>query len=137
MGLALNVTPEAEKAFRKLSLSKQGNYIRVTAGAGCNCGTVAFQMQWDLHKKFRDAKAVHGGVTIVVDRRSVPYLKQATIDFDESTMRTGFHITPHPNAPTVVAAQPSGGCGCGSGAGSCGSGGGSCGSGGACNCGGH
>lgn len=131
MGLAWHVTPAAEKALRKLSLSKQGNYIRISAGAGCGCGTVAFQMQWDLRKNFTDAKVIFGGLPLVVDRRSVPYLKGATIDFDDSPMQTGFHITPHPDAPTVVAAQPGGGgCGCGSGGagGSCGSGGGSCGS---------
>ncbi|GBD37164.1 Iron-sulfur cluster insertion protein ErpA [bacterium HR36] len=45
------------------------------------------------------------GVRIVVDRKSLPYVDGATIDFINELNRRGFHVQ-NPNARTT--------CGCGS-----------------------
>ena len=80
-------------------------FLRMSVkGGGCS----GFQHKLDLDKEMNpkvDEKFEQHGVAVVVDRRSLMYLNDVTVDFHDELNRRGFSIT-NPNAKTT--------CGCGS-----------------------
>ena len=88
----------AAAAFSKIHLR-----MRVVGG-GCS----GFQHKLDLdpvvNEKLDEVFEVHG-VPVVIDKRSLMYLGDATVDFHDEINRRGFSIT-NPNAKST--------CGCGS-----------------------
>src|SRR5271163_368027 len=80
-------------------------FLRLSVkGGGCS----GFQNKLDLDKEMNpklDEKFEQHGVAIVVDRRSLMYLNDITVDFHDELNRRGFSIS-NPNAKTT--------CGCGS-----------------------
>ncbi len=80
-------------------------FLRLSVkGGGCS----GFQNKLDLDKEMNpklDEKFEQHGVAIVVDRRSLMYLNDITVDFHDELSRRGFSIS-NPNAKTT--------CGCGS-----------------------
>jgi iron-sulfur cluster assembly accessory protein len=94
----------AEKA--KTLLDQEGRddlRLRVAVQPG-GCSGLRYQLFFD--ERDLDGDQVHqfGGVAVVVDRMSVPYLSGATIDFVDRIDAQGFTID-NPNA--------SGSCACG------------------------
>ena len=80
-------------------------YLRLSVvGGGCS----GFQHKLDLDPEVKDTKdevfEFHG-VPVVVDKRSLMYLGDATVDFHDDLNRRGFSIT-NPSAKST--------CGCGS-----------------------
>jgi iron-sulfur cluster assembly accessory protein len=92
--------------------------LRVIAIPGPN-GGVQYMMTMEQETQKDDTILDMDGVQFLMDSDSIPFLDEATIDYVEDLMRTGFVI----NNPQFQAA---GGCGCGNG--SCGCGAGGCGS---------
>jgi len=80
-------------------------FLRMSVkGGGCS----GFQNKLDLDKEMNpkmDEVIEQHGVEIVVDRRSLMYLTDVTVDFHEDINKRGFSIS-NPNAKTT--------CGCGS-----------------------
>jgi iron-sulfur cluster assembly protein len=80
-------------------------FLRMSVkGGGCS----GFQNKLDLDKEMNpkmDELIEQHGVEIVVDRRSLMYLNDVTVDFHEDINKRGFSIS-DPNAKTT--------CGCGS-----------------------
>lgn len=80
-------------------------YLRMSVkGGGCS----GFQNKLDLDKDMNpkvDEMFEQHGVAIVIDRRSLMYLTDVTVDFHEEINKRGFSIS-NPNAKTT--------CGCGS-----------------------
>jgi iron-sulfur cluster assembly accessory protein len=68
------------------------------------CSGLIYQLYFDERLLDGDATAEFGGVEVVVDRMSVPYLDGATIDFEDTIQKQGFTID-NPNAQ--------GSCACG------------------------
>ncbi|MDP9297393.1 MAG: iron-sulfur cluster assembly accessory protein, partial [Actinomycetota bacterium] len=68
------------------------------------CSGLRYAMFLDDQVTDKDAAAEQFGVRIVVDRMSVPYLAEATVDFVDTLEQSGFTID-------NPAAQ--GGCACG------------------------
>ena len=103
----LSVSPRAVDELKK-AVSEQGSEptvhsVRVMVQSACNCGTAHFAMGFDdPHED--DNRSDLGGVTLLVDPDSAPYLDNAEVDYSDDLMQTGFRI----NAP-----QAGGGCGCG------------------------
>jgi iron-sulfur cluster assembly accessory protein len=77
--------------------------LRVAVQPG-GCSGLRYAMYLDDQVSEKDASEEQFGVRLVIDKMSVPYLSQATIDFVDSLDATGFTID-------NPAAQ--GGCACG------------------------
>ncbi len=77
--------------------------LRVAVQPG-GCSGLQYQLFFDERALDGDIEIEHGGVPLVVDRMSAPYLSGATIDFTDTIEQQGFTID-NPNA--------SGGCACG------------------------
>lgn len=68
------------------------------------CSGLIYQLYFDERYMDGDATADFGGVEVIVDKMSAPYLDGATIDFEDTIQKQGFTID-NPNA--------SGSCACG------------------------
>ena len=77
--------------------------LRVAVSPG-GCSGLRYAMYLDDQASEKDTVEEQHGVRIVIDKMSVPYLSQATVDFIDSLEQTGFTID-------NPAAQ--GGCACG------------------------
>ena len=116
----LQVTSPALDKIKEV-MEEQGEKaagLRVIAIPGPN-GGVQYMMTMEQETQKDDTVLAMDGVQFLMDSDSIPFLDEATIDYVEDLMRTGFVI----NNPQFQAA---GGCGCGNG--SCGCGAGGCGS---------
>ncbi len=90
----------------KALLSQEGRddlRLRVAVQPG-GCSGLRYQLFFDERSLDGDAVTDFGGVEVVVDRMSVPYLGGAQIDFVDSIEKQGFTID-NPNA--------TGSCACG------------------------
>ncbi len=77
--------------------------LRIAVQPG-GCSGLRYQLFFDERSLDGDAVTEFGGVEVVVDRMSVPYLSGATIDFVDTIEKQGFTID-NPNA--------GGSCACG------------------------
>lgn len=77
--------------------------LRIAVQPG-GCSGLVYQLYFDERTLDGDLVRDFGGVEVVVDRMSAPYLAGATIDFADSIEKQGFTID-NPNA--------SGSCACG------------------------
>ncbi|HEY7668007.1 MAG TPA: iron-sulfur cluster insertion protein ErpA [Actinomycetota bacterium] len=77
--------------------------LRIAVQPG-GCSGLRYAMYLDDQVSEKDQTAEQFGVRLVVDKMSVPYLTQATVDFVDSLEQSGFTID-------NPAAQ--GGCACG------------------------
>ena len=77
--------------------------LRITVQPG-GCSGLIYQLFFDEQLEEADAVVYFGGVEVVVDQMSVPYLDGASIDFEDTIQKQGFTID-NPNA--------SGTCACG------------------------
>ncbi|BAU32171.1 HesB/IscA family protein [Microcella alkaliphila] len=68
------------------------------------CSGLIYQLYFDERLLDGDATREFGGVEVVVDKMSVPYLEGASIDFEDTIQKQGFTID-NPNAQ--------GSCACG------------------------
>src|SRR2546426_8683647 len=107
--MAITVTEKAAGEVKRILDEQRESlpekiYLRLrVVGGGCS----GFQHKLDLdpqvNDKIDDVVEQHG-VPIVVDRRSLMYLDNATVDFHDEINRRGFSIT-NPSAKST--------CGCG------------------------
>ena len=77
--------------------------LRVAVQPG-GCSGLRYQLFFDDRSMDGDVVSDFGGVSVVTDRMSAPYLKGATIDFVDTIEKQGFTID-NPNA--------TGSCACG------------------------
>lgn len=75
--------------------------LRIAVQPG-GCSGMRYQLFFDDRELDGDARVEFGGVTVVVDRMSVPYLNGATIDFADTIEQQGFTID-NPNAQNSCA----------------------------------
>jgi iron-sulfur cluster assembly accessory protein len=97
---------DAAAVKAKALLDQEGNdglRLRVQVQPG-GCSGLRYQLFFDERNVEGDEIAAFGGVEVVVDRFSIPYLAGATIDFVDRIDAQGFTID-NPNA--------SGSCACG------------------------
>jgi iron-sulfur cluster assembly protein len=71
---------------------------------GGGCSGFQYQLAFDQRSE-SDLTFESHGVTLLVDRESLPYVEGSTIDYEETLQGAGFKVS----NPNVVAA-----CGCGS-----------------------
>ncbi|EEH63468.1 iron-sulfur cluster assembly accessory protein [Gleimia coleocanis DSM 15436] len=75
--------------------------LRVSVSPG-GCSGLIYSLYFDERLLEGDAVRDFGGVEVVVDRMSVPYLNGATIDFADTIEKQGFTID-NPNAGSTCA----------------------------------
>jgi iron-sulfur cluster assembly accessory protein len=100
------ILTDAAASKAKALLEQEGTdglRLRVQVQPG-GCSGLRYQLFFDEREVEGDQIADFGGVEVVVDRFSVPYLAGATIDFVDRIDQQGFTID-NPNA--------SGSCACG------------------------
>ena len=101
----INLTEFAASKVKAL-LDQEGRddlALRIAVQPG-GCSGLRYQLFFDERTLDGDETRDFGGVTLVVDRMSMPYLHGATIDFADSIEKQGFTID-NPNA--------TGSCACG------------------------
>ncbi|SRR5690554_1421959 len=102
---AVILTDEASAKVKSL-LDQEGRddlALRIAVQPG-GCSGLRYQLFFDERSLDGDIVEDFGGVNVVVDRMSAPYLTGATIDFVDTIERQGFTID-NPNA--------TGSCACG------------------------
>ena len=82
--------------------------LRISAAPGC-CSGAQYGMSLAKQAEQGDWEAEFGGVKVLVDTESAPFLEGVSIDYVETPEGSGFTIK-NPNA----VGQPEGGCGSGS-----------------------
>jgi iron-sulfur cluster assembly accessory protein len=75
--------------------------LRVAVQPG-GCSGLRYQLFFDERSLDGDVVKTYGGVSVVTDRMSAPYLTGATIDFVDSIEKQGFTID-NPNATSSCA----------------------------------
>ena len=75
--------------------------LRIAVQPG-GCSGMRYQLFFDDRQMDGDVRQDFSGVTVVVDRMSVPYLMGATIDFADTIEQQGFTID-NPNAQNSCA----------------------------------
>ncbi len=109
--MAITLTEKAASEVKRIITEQQNGgapekiYLRMrVVGGGCS----GFQNKLDLdpvyNPKLDETFELHG-VPVVVDKRSLMYLGEVTVDFHDDLNKRGFSIT-NPNAKST--------CGCGS-----------------------
>src|SRR5438552_7124219 len=101
----ITLTENAAGKVREL-LEQEGRSdiaLRVAVQPG-GCSGLRYAMYLDDELSDADVAAEQFGVRVVVDRMSVPYLDQATVDFVDSLEASGF---------TIDNPLAQGGCACG------------------------
>src|ERR1700754_605781 len=101
----INVSDAASSKVKSL-LAQEGRddlQLRIAVQPG-GCSGLRYQLFFDERALDGDAVFDFGGVNVVVDRMSVPYLGGASIDFVDTIEKQGFTID-NPNA--------AGSCACG------------------------
>jgi iron-sulfur cluster assembly accessory protein len=102
---SINLSPVAAAKVKSL-LEQEGRddlSLRISVQPG-GCSGLRYQLFFDERSLDGDVVTDFGGVAVVVDRMSVPYLNGATIDFVDTIEKQGFTID-NPNA--------TGSCACG------------------------
>src|ERR1700754_693508 len=100
------ILTDAAAAKVKSLLEQQGEeglQLRVAVQPG-GCSGLRYQLFFDDRSMDGDVGSDFGGVSVVTDRMSAPYLKGASIDFVDTIEKQGFTID-NPNA--------TGSCACG------------------------
>jgi len=110
--MPITLTEKAAGEVKRIISEQQQNggapekiYLRMrVVGGGCS----GFQHKLDLDPQINDKLdevSEQHGVPVVIDKRSLMYLNDVTVDFHDDLNRRGFSIN-NPNAKTT--------CGCGS-----------------------
>jgi len=109
--MAITLTEKAASEVKRIITEQQQNgaaekiYLRLrVVGGGCSGFQNKLDLDQQVNDKLDDVVEQHG-VPIAVDRRSLMYLENATVDFHDEITRRGFSIT-NPSAKST--------CGCGS-----------------------
>ena len=100
------VLTDAAAAKAKALLEQEGRNdlaLRIAVQPG-GCAGLRYNLFFDDRSLDGDLTVMFGGVTLVVDRMSAPYMQGATIDFVDTIEKQGFTID-NPNA--------TGSCACG------------------------
>ena len=110
--MSITLTEKAASEVKRIITEQQQTpdtpeklYLRMrVVGGGCS----GFQHKLDLDPQFNeklDESFEFHGVPVVVDKRSLMYMSEATVDFHDELNARGFSIT-NPSAKST--------CGCGS-----------------------
>jgi len=106
---AIELTEGARKQIKRVLIRKQqampGAFLRIGVRGG-GCSGLSYQMEPDTEFDDRDKTWVTSdGIRVVVDQKSLTFLKGMTIDYDIKNLLEGGWVYKNPNAARS--------CGCG------------------------
>ncbi|HTL52513.1 MAG TPA: iron-sulfur cluster assembly accessory protein [Planctomycetota bacterium] len=104
--MEIHLTDAAVNAIRKRreadkALTPQ-DYLRIEVKGG-GCSGMEYNTRFDKRKSLIDEEFTFGDVKVLVDKKSLLYLDNVTIDYYETLMQSGFKFS-NPNASAT--------CGC-------------------------
>ena len=100
----IEVTPKAVQKIRE-AFQKEGVEGALRLGVlGGGCSGLSYQFRFDTKQRPTDNVFEFDGVRVVVDPKSLLYLKGMTLDWKDSLIQSGF-VFENPNAKKS--------CGCG------------------------
>jgi iron-sulfur cluster assembly protein len=110
--MAITLTEKAANEVKRIITEQQGTpgtpeklYLRMrVVGGGCSGFQHKLDLDPQMNPKLDDVFEFHG-VPVVIDKRSLMYLNDVTVDFHDDLNRRGFSIN-NPSAKST--------CGCGS-----------------------
>ena len=110
--MPVTLTEKAASEVRRIVQEQQASgempekiYLRLrVVGGGCSGFQHKLDLDMQVNDKLDEVMEMHG-VPVVVDKRSLMYLDNATVDFHDDLNKRGFSIT-NPSAKST--------CGCGS-----------------------
>ena len=101
----LMISPRAADELKKAADARReeesADTVRVMVRSQCGCGAAHFAMGFDDPEE-GDNRIELGGVTVLVDPDSAPFLDNAEMDYSDDLVGQGFRIS-----------APNGSCGCG------------------------
>ena len=101
---AIQVTPKAIQKIKQ-TFEREGVFGFLRLGVlGGGCSGLSYQFKFETRQRASDNVLEFDGVKVLVDPKSMLYLRGLTLDYKESLMQSGFAFD-NPNA------QKS--CGCG------------------------
>jgi iron-sulfur cluster assembly protein len=100
----VSLTPRAAAKIRELMAQETDVSVLRVAIEGGGCSGFQYGLGFDRGAQEGDLEFDEGGVAVVVDPFSAPYLTGATVDYLETIQESGFKID-NPNAVSS--------CGCG------------------------
>ena len=109
----IEITEAASSKVKEI-LDEQGksdHALRVFV-RGMGCSGPAFGMALDNAPREDDQVSEVGGIKLLVDPMSAPYLEGAQVDYVDSLMGKGFTVS-NPNAAQAAGGGCGGGCSCG------------------------
>ena len=99
----VTLTPVAAEKVKSLLDQEGRDDLRLRIGVQPGgCSGLIYQLYFDGRTLDGDATRDFGGVEVVVDRMSAPYLEGAAIDFADTIEKQGFTID-NPNAGSSCA----------------------------------
>ncbi len=102
--MAITLTPNAAKHVLGF-LSKRGKGVGLRLGVRTSgCSGMAYKLEFADAVGNDDVKFESGGVTVLVDAQSLPYLDGMELDFTREGLNEGFKFN-NPNVKNM--------CGCG------------------------
>jgi iron-sulfur cluster insertion protein len=110
--MPITVTEKAASEVKRIIQEQQSTgemaeriYLRLrVVGGGCSGFQHKLDLDMQINDKLDQVIEMHG-VPVVIDKRSLMYLENATVDFHDDLNKRGFSIT-NPSAKST--------CGCGS-----------------------
>ncbi|MDA2922734.1 iron-sulfur cluster assembly accessory protein [Patescibacteria group bacterium AH-259-L07] len=99
----IGITEQAAQQLKKIKREDEGEYLRALVTGG-GCSGLNYQLAWDSTLNQFDKQFESHGITIVVDLKSLLYLKGMEIDYSRDMLSGGFQFK-NPNAQRT--------CGCG------------------------
>ncbi len=101
----ITISDQAATKLKELLETQEqpGQYLRLFIQPG-GCEGFSYAMGFDAERRTDDQIFERGGVKVLVDANSLPYLNGAQIDYAKSTFGEGFTVR-NPNAVST--------CGCG------------------------
>ena len=99
----VTLTKTAAERLLQIRINEDGDYLRASVSGG-GCSGMNYNLEWDTDLGEFDKIYEHHGVKVVVDLKSLLYLRGMTIDFSTDILSGGFKFV-NPNASRT--------CGCG------------------------
>ncbi len=102
--MTIQLTPSAIRHIQA-SLAKRGKGIGLRLGVRTSgCSGLAYKIEYADEIQPEDVRFESGGVTVIVDKKSLPYLDGTQLDYRREGLNEGFRFE-NPNVKSQ--------CGCG------------------------
>ena len=103
--MVLSITDRARTQIRTVAAQEDidlnNAHVRLAVVQG-GCSGFSYDLGWDTEVKNGDARLDVNGLSIVIDRRSKPYLDGTELDFTDGLEGRGFHFS-NPQASRTCA----------------------------------